>query len=55
MSCRVLREGRAREAETPEARAAERQGLVLSVLEKPIALAHLEENVKLALARTASP
>jgi len=40
---------------TPEARAAERQGLVLSVLEKPIALAHLEENVKLALARTASP
>ncbi|MBI2160825.1 MAG: hypothetical protein HYU25_10700 [Candidatus Rokubacteria bacterium] len=40
---------------TPEARAAETEGLVLSVLEKPIALAHLEESVKLALARTASP
>ncbi|MBI2218172.1 MAG: hypothetical protein HYU51_12820 [Candidatus Rokubacteria bacterium] len=37
---------------TPEARAAETEGLVLSVLEKPIALADLEESVRLALPRT---
>jgi len=40
---------------TPEIRAAETQGIVLAVLEKPITLAQLEESVKLALARTASP
>jgi DNA-binding NtrC family response regulator len=40
---------------TPEIRAAEAQGIVLAVLEKPIALARLEESVTLALARTASP
>jgi len=40
---------------TPEVRAAETQGIVLAVLEKPITLAQLEESVKLALARTASP
>lgn len=40
---------------TPKAREAERDGLVLAVLEKPIVLAHLEESVKLAFARTASP
>lgn len=40
---------------TPEIRAAEVQGSVLAVLEKPIALARLEESVTLALARTASP
>ena len=40
---------------TPEVRAAETQGVVLAVLEKPIALARLEESMKLALARTASP
>src|SRR5574341_1494971 len=40
---------------TPGARAAEHEGLVLAVLEKPIDLAHLEESVKLAFARPASP
>ncbi|MBI2528334.1 MAG: hypothetical protein HYV93_20430 [Candidatus Rokubacteria bacterium] len=39
----------------PEVRAAETQGLVRAVLEKPIAIARLEESVKLALARTVSP
>lgn len=39
----------------PEVPAAEAEGLVLAVLEKPIALARLEESVKLALARTVSP
>ena len=40
---------------TPEVRAAEREGIVLAVLEKPIGLARLEESVQRALARTASP
>jgi DNA-binding response OmpR family regulator len=39
---------------TPEIRAAEAQGIVLAVLEKPITLAQLEESVTLALARTAA-
>lgn len=36
---------------TPEARAAIAEGLVLAVLEKPIALGHLEEAVNSALSR----
>ncbi len=36
---------------TPEARAATAEGLVLAVLEKPIALGHLEEAVNSALSR----
>ncbi|MBI4246254.1 MAG: hypothetical protein HY614_03600, partial [Candidatus Rokubacteria bacterium] len=40
---------------TPEVLAATVQGLVLSVFEKPIALARLEESVKLALARRPVP
>ncbi|MBI4594471.1 MAG: hypothetical protein HY728_09670 [Candidatus Rokubacteria bacterium] len=40
---------------TPEVLAATAQGLVLSVFEKPIALARLEESVKLALARRPVP
>lgn len=40
---------------TPEVRAAEAQGVVLAVLEKPITLAQLEESVKLALARAPAP
>ena len=39
---------------TPAVRAAERQGVVCAVLEKPIALARLEGTVRSALARTAS-
>jgi DNA-binding response OmpR family regulator len=39
---------------TPEVRAAEAQGTLLAVLEKPITLAQLEESVTLALARTAA-
>ena len=39
---------------TPEIRAAEAQGTLLAVLEKPITLAQLEESVTLALARTAA-
>lgn len=40
---------------TPAVRAAERQGVVRAVLEKPIALARLEGTVRSALARTTSP
>jgi DNA-binding response OmpR family regulator len=40
---------------TPAVRAAERQGVVRAVLEKPIALARLEGTVRSALARTVSP
>lgn len=40
---------------TSQSRAAESEGLVLSVLEKPIALDHLEESVRVALARAPSP
>ncbi|MFQ5840771.1 MAG: hypothetical protein ACE5HK_08620, partial [Candidatus Methylomirabilales bacterium] len=40
---------------TPEVRAAETEGLVLAVLEKPIALGQLEEAVISALSREALP
>lgn len=40
---------------TPAVHAAERQGVVRAVLEKPIALARLEGTVRSALARTVSP
>jgi AmiR/NasT family two-component response regulator len=40
---------------TPEVRAATAEGLVLAVLEKPIALGQLEEVVNSALARKVSP
>ena len=39
----------------PAVRAAERAGVVRAVLEKPIALARLEETVRAALAWTTSP
>lgn len=40
---------------TPAVRAAEHQGVVRAVLEKPIVLARLEATVRSALARTTSP
>ncbi|MFQ5829590.1 MAG: response regulator [Candidatus Methylomirabilia bacterium] len=40
---------------TPEVRAAQTEGLVLAVLEKPIALGQLEEAVNSAVCRKASP
>lgn len=39
---------------TPESRMAQEQGLLLAVLEKPVALDQLEERVKLAQARAAA-
>jgi DNA-binding NtrC family response regulator len=39
---------------TPEARAAEREGLVLAVLEKPVALGRLEATARAALSQGAA-